>query len=194
MHNLFECYYFPAWMIYLMAIGASFACLCKFSTADFQISSISACLNFLIQQSLAGWLIQIFILLIFLILKQTKLNISTETITLTSFGFILNQLVDYQHLEKTQLYTPYHSRHRMLKSIQNKPISQMQKWQKSRIAFLLHPNDRKAHKLQTLDLSLLSESQISILIPLLQQHWKLNPEHFLGSEHLLQQRLKYKLR
>ena len=82
----------------------------------------------------------------------------------------------------------------MLKSIQNKPISQMQKWQKSRIAFLLHPNDRKAHKLQTLDLSLLSESQISILIPLLKQHWKLNPEHFLGSEHLLQQRLKYKLR
>lgn len=156
------------------------------------VQDVSSLIQYLLDQSLSGWLMVVLIIMLACIAMNIKLVVTNQTISIQSIGIKLNNMVQRNTLFKTQLYSSHASKYRALKPPKAKALSQEQKWKTSSIGFILKPEFRKQYKMAHIDLNMLNKDNRRQLIQILVQHYHLNPKVFLGREQLARRKLQHK--
>ncbi len=194
-YPLFQCHYLPRYFIGLIFIPAILIVLAQHSLSPFaQVQNLSSLMQYLLHQSMSGWFMVLFILMLALMAMNMKLVVTSQTISIQSFGIKLKKLAQRNRLLKTQLYSSYLSRYRAHKPLTAKAFSQEQLWKMSRLGFILKPEFRKQYKMAHIDLNMFNKDNQKKLIQILAKHYDLDPKFFLGRAQLARQKLQHKLR
>ncbi|OTG70739.1 hypothetical protein B9T26_13425 [Acinetobacter sp. ANC 4169] len=192
-YPLFQCHYLPRYLIGLIFIPAIFIVLAQHSLSSINIvQDFSSLIQYLLHQSLSGWLMVTLVIMLACIAINMKLVVTNQKISIQSFGIKLNNLVQRDKLLKAQLYSSYASQYRMLKSLTAKAFSLQQPWKRCRIGFILKPEFRKQYKMAHIDLNMLNENHRRQLIQVLTQHYYLDPKFFLGRAQFARRKLQHK--
>ena len=191
-YPLFQCQYLPRYFIGLIFIPAIFIVLAQHSLNNFNmVQDVSSLIQYLLAQSLSGWLMVTVILMLAGIAISMKLVVTNQTISIQSMGIKLSSMVQRNTLCKAQLYSSHASKYRLLKPLITKGLSQ-QEWKTCSIGFILKPEFRKHYKMAHIDLNMLNKDNRQKLIQILVQHYHLNPKIFLGREQLARRKLQHK--
>ena len=191
-YPLFQCHYLPRYFIGLIFIPAIFIVLAQHSLNNFNmVQDMSSLIQYLLAQSLSGWLMVTVILILACIAMNMKLVVTSQTISIQSMGIKLSSMVQRNTLCKAQLYSSHASKYRLLKPFITKGLSQ-QEWKTCSIGFILKPEFRKHYKMAHIDLNMLNKDNRKKLIQILVQHYHLNPKVFLGREQLARRKLQHK--
>jgi hypothetical protein len=191
-YPLFQCHYLPRYFIGLIFIPAIFIVLAQHSLKNFNmVQDVSSLIQYLLAQSLSGWLMVTVILMLAGIAISMKLVVTNQTISIQSMGIKLSSMVQRNTLCKAQLYSSHASKYRLLKPLITKGLSQ-QEWKTCSIGFILKPEFRKQYKMAHIDLNMLNKDNRQKLIQILVQHYHLNPKIFLGREQLARRKLQHK--
>lgn len=191
-YPLFQCHYLPRYFIGLIFIPAIFIVLAQHSLNNFNmVQNLSSLIQYLLAQSLSGWLMVTVILMLAGIAISMKLVVTNQTISIQSMGIKLSSMVQRNTLCKAQLYSSHASKYRLLKPLITKGLSQ-QEWKTCSIGFILKPEFRKHYKMAHIDLNMLNKDNRQKLIQILVQHYHLNPKIFLGREQLARRKLQHK--
>ena len=191
-YPLFQCHYLPRYFIGLIFIPAIFIVLAQHSLNNFNmVQDVSSLIQYLLAQSLSGWLMVTVILMLACIAMNMKLVVTSQTISIQSIGIKLSSMVQRNTLCKAQLYSSHASKYRLLKPLITKGLSQ-QEWKTCSIGFILKPEFRKHYKMAHIDLNMLNKDNRQKLIQILVQHYHLNPTVFLGREQLARRKLQHK--
>lgn len=191
-YPLFQCHYLPRYFIGLIFIPAIFIVLAQHSLNNLNmVQDISSLIQYLLAQSLSGWLMVTVILMLACIAMNMKLVVTSQTISIQSMGIKLSSMVQRNTLCKAQLYSSHASKYRLLKPLITKGLSQ-QEWKTCSIGFILKPEFRKHYKMAHIDLNMLNKDNRQKLIQILVQHYHLNPKIFLGREQLARRKLQHK--
>ena len=191
-YPLFQCQYLPRYFIGLIFIPAIFIVLAQHSLKNFNmVQDVSSLIQYLLAQSLSGWLMVTVIIILACIAMNMKLVVTSQTISIQSMGIKLNSMVQRNTLCKAQLYSSHASKYRLLKPLITKGLSQ-QEWKTCSIGFILKPEFRKQYKMAHIDLNMLNKDNRQKLIQILVQHYHLNPKVFLGREQLARRKLQHK--
>ena len=191
-YPLFQCHYLPRYFIGLIFIPAIFIVLAQHSLNNFNmVQDFGSLIQYLLHQSLSGWLMVSLIIMLAYIAMNMKLVVTSQTISIQSIGIKLNSMVQRNKLFKTQLYSSHASKYRLLKPLTIKGLSQPQ-WKTCSIGFILKPEFRKQYKMAQIDLNMLNKDNRRQLIQILVQHYHLNPKVFLGREQLSRRKLQHK--
>ena len=191
-YPLFQCHYLPRYFIGLIFIPAIFIVLAQHSLNNFNmVQDVSSLIQYLLAQSLSGWLMVTVILMLAGIAISMKLVVTNQTISIQSMGIKLSSMVQRNTLCKAQLYSSHASKYRLLKPLITKGLSQ-QEWKTCSIGFILKPEFRKHYKMAHIDLNMLNKDNRRQLIQILVQHYHLNPKVFLGREQLARRKLQHK--
>jgi len=191
-YPLFQCHYLPRYFIGLIFIPAIFIVLAQHSLNNFNmVQDVSSLIQYLLAQSLSGWLMVTVILMLAGIAISMKLVVTNQTISIQSMGIKLSSMVQRNTLCKAQLYSSHASKYRLLKPLITKGLSQ-QEWKTCSIGFILKPEFRKHYKMAHIDLNMLNKDNRQKLIQILVQHYHLNPKIFLGREQLARRKLQHK--
>ena len=191
-YPLFQCHYLPRYFIGLIFSPAIFIVLAQHSLNNFNmVQDISSLIQYLLAQSLSGWLMVSLILMLACIAMNMKLVVTSQTISIQSMGIKLSSMVQRNTLCKAQLYSSHASKYRLLKPHITKGLSQ-QEWKTCSIGFILKPEFRKHYKMAHIDLNMLNKDNRQKLIQILVQHYHLNPKVFLGREQLARRKLQHK--
>jgi hypothetical protein len=194
-YPLFQCHYLPRYFIGLIFIPAIFIVLAQHSLSTFsRVQDFSSLIQYLLHQSMPGWLMVIFIMMLAFMALNMKFVVTSQTISIQSFGIKLRNLVQRDRLLKTQLYCSHLLKYRALKPTKAKVLSQEQKWKTSSIGFILKPEFRKQYKMAHIDLNMFNKDNRRQLIQILAQHYYLDPNFFLGREQFTRRKLQHKLR
>ena len=191
-YPLFQCHYLPRYFIGLIFIPAIFIVLAQHSLNNFNmVQNLSSLIQYLLAQSLSGWLMVTVIIILACIAMNMKLVVTSQTISIQSMGIKLSSMVQRNTLCKAQLYSSHASKYRLLKPLITKGLSQ-QEWKTCSIGFILKPEFRKQYKMAHIDLNMLNKDNRQKLIQILVQHYHLNPKVFLGREQLARRKLQHK--
>ena len=191
-YPLFQCHYLPRYFIGLIFIPAIFIVLAQHSLKNFNmVQDVSSLIQYLLAQSLSGWLMVTVIIILACIAMNMKLVVTSQTISIQSIGIKLSRMVQRNTLCKAQLYSSHASKYRLLKPLITKGLSQ-QEWKTCSIGFILKPEFRKHYKMAHIDLNMLNKDNRQKLIQILVQHYHLNPKVFLGREQLARRKLQHK--
>ena len=191
-YPLFQCHYLPRYFIGLIFIPAIFIVLAQHSLKNFNmVQDVSSLIQYLLAQSLSGWLMVTVIIILACIAMNMKLVVTSQTISIQSIGIKLSSMVQRNTLCKAQLYSSHASKYRLLKPLITKGLSQ-QEWKTCSIGFILKPEFRKHYKMAHIDLNMLNKDNRQKLIQILVQHYHLNPKVFLGREQLARRKLQHK--
>ena len=191
-YPLFQCHYLPRYFIGLIFIPALFIVLAQHSLSNFNmVQDVNSLIEYLLDQSLSGWLMVTLIIMLACIAMNIKLVVTSQTIFIQSIGIKLNSMVQRNTLSKAQLYSSHSSKYRLLKPLITKGLSQQQ-WKTCSIGFILKPEFRKQYKMAQIDLNMLNKDNRRQLIQILVQHYHLNPKVFLGREQLAKRKLQHK--
>ena len=191
-YPLFQCHYLPRYFIGLIFIPAIFIVLAQHSLNNFNmVQDMSSLIQYLLAQSLSGWLMVTVIIILACIAMNMKLVVTSQTISIQSMGIKLSSMVQRNTLCKAQLYSSHASKYRLLKPLITKGLSQ-QEWKTCSIGFILKPEFRKQYKMAHIDLNMLNKDNRQKLIQILVQHYHLNPKVFLGREQLARRKLQHK--
>lgn len=191
-YPLFQCHYLPRYFIGLIFIPAIFIVLAQHSLNNFNmVQNLSSLIQYLLAQSLSGWLMVTVILILAYIAMNMKLVVTSQTISIQSMGIKLSSMVQRNTLCKAQLYSSHASKYRLLKPLITKGLSQ-QEWKTCSIGFILKPEFRKHYKMAHIDLNMLNKDNRKKLIQILVQHYYLNPKVFLDREQLARRKLQHK--
>ena len=191
-YPLFQCHYLPRYFIGLIFIPAIFIVLAQHSLNNFNmVQDVSSLIQYLLAQSLSGWLMVTVIIILACIAMNMKLVVTSQTISIQSMGIKLSSMVQRNTLCKAQLYSSHASKYRLLKPLITKGLSQ-QEWKTCSIGFILKPEFRKHYKMAHIDLNMLNKDNRQKLIQILVQHYHLNPKVFLGREQLARRKLQHK--
>ena len=191
-YPLFQCHYLPRYFIGLIFIPAIFIVLAQHSLKNFNmVQDVSSLIQYLLAQSLSGWLMVTVIIILACIAMNMKLVVTSQTISIQSMGIKLSSMVQRNTLCKAQLYSSHASKYRLLKPLITKGLSQ-QEWKTCSIGFILKPEFRKQYKMAHIDLNMLNKDNRQKLIQILVQHYHLNPTVFLGREQLARRKLQHK--
>ena len=191
-YPLFQCHYLPRYFIGLIFIPAIFIVLAQHSLKNFNmVQDVSSLIQYLLAQSLSGWLMVTVIIILACIAMNMKLVVTSQTISIQSMGIKLSSMVQRNTLCKAQLYSSHASKYRLLKPYITKGLSQ-QEWKTCSIGFILKPEFRKQYKMAHIDLNMLNKDNRQKLIQILVQHYHLNPKVFLGREQLARRKLQHK--
>ena len=191
-YPLFQCHYLPRYFIGLIFIPAIFIVLAQHSLNNFNmVQDVSSLIQYLLAQSLSGWLMVTVIIILACIAMNMKLVVTSQTISIQSMGIKLNSMVQRNTLCKAQLYSAYASKYRLLKPLTSKGLNPQQ-WKTCSIGFILKPEFRKQYKMAHIDLNMLNKDNRQKLIQILVQHYHLNPKIFLGREQLARRKLQHK--
>lgn len=191
-YPLFQCHYLPRYFIGLIFIPAMFIVLAQHSLNNFNmVQDMSSLIQYLLAQSLSGWLMVSLIFMLACIAMNMKLVVTSQTISIQSMGIKLSSMVQRNTLCKAQLYSSHASKYRLLKPLITKGLSQ-QEWKTCSIGFILKPEFRKHYKMAHIDLNMLNKENRQKLIQILVQHYHLNPKVFLGREQLARRKLQHK--
>ena len=191
-YPLFQCHYLPRYFIGLIFIPAIFIVLAQHSLNNFNmVQDLSSLIQYLLAQSLSGWLMVTVILMLACIAMNMKLVVTSQTISIQSMGIKLSSMVQRNTLCKAQLYSSHASKYRLLKPLTIKGLSQQQ-WKTCSIGFILKPEFRKQYKMAQIDLNMLNKDNRQKLIQILVQHYHLNPKVFLDREQLTRRKLQHK--
>ncbi|NNH26213.1 hypothetical protein [Acinetobacter terrestris] len=191
-YPLFQCHYLPRYFIGLIFIPAIFIVLAQHSLKNFNmVQDVSSLIQYLLAQSLSGWLMVTVIIILACIAMNMKLVVTSQTISIQSMGIKLSSMVQRNTLCKAQLYSSHASKYRLLKPLITKGLSQ-QEWKTCSIGFILKPEFRKQYKMAHIDLNMLNKDNRQKLIQILVQHYHLNPKVFLGREQLARRKLQHK--
>ncbi|NNH37930.1 hypothetical protein [Acinetobacter terrae] len=191
-YPLFQCHYLPRYLIGLIFIPAIFIVLAQHTLSSFNtVQDFGSLIQYLLDQSLSGWLMVVLIIMLACIAMNMKLVVTNQTISIQSIGIKLNNMVQRNTLFKTQLYSSHASKYRLLKPLTIKGLSQQQ-WKTCSIGFILKPEFRKQYKMAHIDLNMLNKDNRRQLIQILVQHYHLNPKVFLGREQLARRKLQHK--
>ena len=191
-YPLFQCHYLPRYFIGLIFIPAIFIVLAQHSLNNLNmVQDISSLIQYLLAQSLSGWLMVTVILMLACIAMNMKLVVTSQTISIQSIGIKLSSMVQRNTLCKAQIYSSHASKYRLLKPHITKGLSQ-QEWKRCSIGFILKPEFRKHYKMAHIDLNMLNKDNRQKLIQILVQHYYLNPKVFLGREQLARRKLQHK--
>ena len=191
-YPLFQCHYLPRYFIGLIFIPAIFIVLAQHSLNNFNmVQDVSSLIQYLLAQSLSGWLMVTVIIILACIAMNMKLVVTSQTISIQSMGIKLSSMVQRNTLCKAQLYSSHASKYRLLKPLITKGLSQ-QEWKTCSIGFILKPEFRKQYKMAHIDLNMLNKDNRQKLIQILVQHYHLNPKVFLGREQLARRKLQHK--
>ncbi|MCT8089836.1 hypothetical protein H0920_09660 [Acinetobacter sp. C_4_1] len=194
-YPLFQCRYLPRYFIGLIFIPAIFIVLAQHSLSSYtRVHDFSSLIQYLLHQSMPGWLVLTLVIMLALIAINMKLVVTSQSISIQSFGIKLNDIVQRNRLLKTQLYSSYISRYRAHKPLTAKAFGQEQLWKVSRLGFILKPEFRKQYKMAHIDLNMLNKDNRKKLIQILAKHYDLDPKFFLGRAQLARQKLQHKLR
>ena len=192
-YPLFQCHYLPRYFIGLIFIPAIFIVLAQHSLSSFNmVQDVSSLIQYLLHQSLSGWLIVTLIIMLAFMALNMKFVVTSQTISIQSFGIKLRNLVQRNRLLKTQLYCSHLLKYRALKPPKAKALSQEQKWKTTSIGFILKPEFRKQYTMAHIDLNMLNKDNRRQLIQILVQPYHLNPKVFLGREQLARRKLQHK--
>ncbi|WP_349928830.1 hypothetical protein ABJ384_03350 [Acinetobacter sp. A1-4-2] len=124
-YPLFQCRYLPRYLIGLIFMPAIFIVLAQHSLSNFNmIQDFSSLIQYLLHQSMPGWLMMALFIMLTLIAINMKLVVTRQSISIQSFGIKLRNLVQRNRLLKTQLYSSHSSRYRIYKPITAKAFSQ----------------------------------------------------------------------
>ena len=191
-YPLFQCHYLPRYFIGLIFIPAIFIVLAQHSLKNFNmVQDVSSLIQYLLAQSLSGWLMVTVIIILACIAMNMKLVVTSQTISIQSMGIKLSSMVQRNTLCKAQLYSSHASKYRLLKPLITKGLSQ-QEWKTCSIGFILKPEFRKHYKMAHIDLNMLNKDNRRQLIQILVQHYHLDPKFFLGREQLARRKLQHK--
>ena len=191
-YPLFQCHYLPRYFIGLIFIPAIFIVLAQHSLNNFNmVQDVSSLIQYLLAQSLSGWLMVTVIIILACVAMNMKLVVTSQTISIQSMGIKLSSMVQRNTLCKAQLYSSHASKYRLLKPLITKGLSQ-QEWKTCSIGFILKPEFRKHYKMAHIDLNMLNKENRQKLIQILVQHYHLNPKVFLGREQLARRKLQHK--
>ncbi|WP_407305106.1 hypothetical protein [Acinetobacter sp.] len=191
-YPLFQCHYLPRYFIGLIFIPAIFMVLAQHSLSNFNmIQDFSSLIQYLLHQSLSGWLMVMLIIMLACIAINIKLVVTNQSISLQSIGIKLNNMVQRNTLSKAQLYSSHALKYRLLKPLTIKGLSQQQ-WRTCSIGFILKPEFRKQYKMAHIDLNMLNKDNRQQLIQILVQHYHLDLKFFLGREQLARRKLQHK--
>ena len=191
-YPLFQCHYLPRYFIGLIFIPAIFIVLAQHSLNNFNmVQNLSSLIQYLLAQSLSGWLMVTVIIILACIAMNMKLVVTSQTISIQSMGIKLSSMVQRNTLCKAQLYSSHASKYRLLKPLITKGLSQ-QEWKTCSIGFILKPEFRKQYKMAHIDLNMLNKDNRQKLIQILVQHYYLNPKVFLDREQLARRKLQHK--
>jgi len=191
-YPLFQCHYLPRYFIGLIFIPAIFIVLAQHSLNNFNmVQDMSSLIQYLLAQSLSGWLMVSLIFMLACVAMNMKLVVTNQTISIQSMGIKLSSMVQRNTLCKAQLYSSHASKYRLLKPLITKGLSQ-QEWKTCSIGFILKPEFRKHYKMANIDLNMLNKDNRQKLIQILVQHYHLNPKIFLGREQLARRKLQHK--
>ena len=191
-YPLFQCHYLPRYFIGLIFIPAIFIVLAQHSLNNFNmVQDMSSLIQYLLAQSLSGWLMVSLIFMLACVAMNMKLVVTSQTISIQSMGIKLSSMVQRNTLCKAQLYSSHASKYRLLKPLITKGLSQ-QEWKTCSIGFILKPEFRKHYKMAHIDLNMLNKDNRQKLIQILVQHYYLNPKVFLGREQLARRKLQHK--
>ena len=146
-YPLFQCHYLPRYFIGLIFIPAIFIVLAQHSLKNFNmVQDVSSLIQYLLAQSLSGWLMVTVIIILACIAMNMKLVVTSQTISIQSMGIKLSSMVQRNTLCKAQLYSSHASKYRLLKPLITKGLSQ-QEWKTCSIGFILKPEFRKHYKI-----------------------------------------------
>ena len=191
-YPLFQCHYLPRYFIGLIFIPAIFIVLAQHSLNNFNmVQNLSSLIQYLLAQSLSGWLMVTVIIMLACVAMNMKLVVTSQIISIQSMGIKLSSMVQRNTLCKAQLYSSHASKYRLLKPRITKGLSQQQ-WKTCSIGFILKPEFRKQYKMAHIDLNMLNKDNRQKLIQILVQHYHLNPTVFLGREQLARRKLQHK--
>ncbi|WP_313033435.1 hypothetical protein [Acinetobacter sp.] len=194
-YPLFQCHYLPRYFIGLIFMPALLIVLAQHSLSPFaQVHNLSSLMQYLLHQSMSGWFMVLFILMLALMAMNMKLVVTSQTISIQSFGIKLRNLVQRNKLLRTQLYSSHILKYRALNSSGVQLSSQEQQWKTSSIGFILKPEFRKQYKMAHIDLNMFNKENRRKLIQILVQHYYLDPKKFLDKKQLARLKLQHKLR
>ncbi|MFH7764720.1 hypothetical protein [Acinetobacter sp. BSP-28] len=192
-YPLFQCRYLPRYLIGLIFTPAIFVVLAQHSLSTYtMVQDFSSLIQYLLHQSLPGWFMLTLVIMLALIAINMKLVVTSQSISIQSFGIKLSNMVQRNRLLKTQLYSSHTSRYRALKLLTTKAFSQEQLWKMSSLGFILKPEFRKQYKMAHIDLNMFNKDNRRQLIQVLAQHYYLDPKFFLGREQFARRKLQHK--
>ncbi len=194
-YPLFQCRYLPRYFIGLIFIPAIFIVLAQHSLSTFAlVQDFSSLIQYLLHQAMPGWFMVMLIIMLALMAMNMKLVVTSQTISIQSFGIELKKLVQRNKLLRTQLYCSHISKYRVPNSSKAKLSGQEQQWKTSSIGFILKPEFRKQYKMAHIDLNMFNKENRRKLIQILVQHYYLNPKKFSDRKQLARLKLQHKLR
>ena len=194
-YPLFQCRYLPRYLIGLIFIPAIFIVLAQHSLSTLsRVQDFSSLIQYLLHQSMSGWLMVMFIVMLAFMALNIRFVVTSQTISIQSFGIKLRNLVQRDRLLKTQLYCSHLLKYRAIKLPKTQILSQEQKWKTSSIGFILKPEFRKQYKMAHIDLNMFNKDNRRQLIKALVQHYYLDPKNFLDRKQLARLKLQHKLR